>query len=777
MKSNASSVEPLEARIAPAAVLTFQNLDGETIKIASSKGTKADLMNAATISAFGELDKLDVSHTKFPTDIFAGADITISVSKLSAHPTNIFANVGFIDATGIDLGTVTVNGDLGKIDAGDGDSSTAGVKSLNVHSLGVLGTKTGAPDLDSTIIGALKTLKVTTDMKDALLLVGGSNALHDADGSISTLTIGGSLIGGATANRGEIFTTGDMGAVKIGHNLEGGAGTNSGSLFTKAGGKIASVNIGGSIIGGAGDNEAEIASSAIGPVTIGHDVKGGSGSGSGEISSLTSITSISIGGSLIGDAGFSSGSISAPDSIGAVKIGHDLHGSSGSLSGRIGCQNGKIASVTIGGTFAGGSNTFTGEISSNKIGPVKIGHDLAGGTASQSGRIIAVDSIEAVTLGGSLIGGTTGATGIISAGGAMGFVKIGGDVRGGSGGLDSAMISSGAKLAGVSIGGSLIGGAGDDSAEITSMGAIGPVKIGHDLLGGDGHASGNISGNSLTSIVIGGSLIGKSFTTGAHSGNGIIQISGDIGAVTIMHDLIGGSVSGTATLDFSGVIESFGGRIDSVSVGGSIVSGSDDSTTNQIGGDLTRNASIRADNDLGSLMVKGDIRGNQTLNGNSPVIVSARGQAVPGAKTDLAIGAITVGGGVEFFQILAGYDGTFTPKNADAQIGPVKVEGNWAASSLAAGAVAGGNGFGMGDTLISGAGTTNTAGIISKIASIAIGGQVIGSTGSGDHFGFVAEQVGSFKMGGVAIPLQAAMHTDDLSLIVLTTNDVTIHEI
>ena len=38
--------------------------------------------------------------------------------------------------------------------------------------------------------------------------------------------------------------------------------------------------------------------------------------------------------------------------------------------------------------------------------------------------------------------------------------------------------------------------------------------------------------------------------------------------------------------------------------------------------------------------------------------------------------------------------------------------------------------------------------VFSKIGSVAIGGQVIGTIGGTDHFGFVAENIGSFNVKG-----------------------------
>jgi hypothetical protein len=361
-------------------------------------------------------------------------------------------------------------------------------------------------------------------------------------------------------------------------------------------------------------------------------------------------------------------------------------------------------------------------------------------------------------------------------------VKIGHDVQGGSG-VGSGRISTNGKLAGVSIGGSLIGGSNSDSGEILSFGDMGAVKIGHDVQGGSGVGSGFIgSGGKLAGVSIGGSLGG-----GSNSFSGEIRSFGDMGAVKIGHDLTGGSITGAAALDSSGVIECFG-RISSVAIGGSIVSGIDTSS-----GSLTKNASIRALNDIGSLAVKGSLIGNSgdgTPANLSPVIISARGQAVPGATTDLAIGKISIGGRVEFANILAGYDSNLNAVNGDAQIGAVKVGGDWAASNLVAGAMNlgaddafGGTGanadnvnFGDSHDFSIGAGS---AGIIAKIASITIVGQVFGTPNSfstTDHFGFVAQQIGALKIGGSAIVLAAGPHNDNL-IKVGETSDMTVDEV
>jgi hypothetical protein len=663
MKPRSRSVlalESLESRLAPAVTIvnattaTFTDIDGDLATVKVSAGTLT--AGLFTTAAKGLGDQLQTIN--FSAGGFEAANLTISATKVATG--DGLVNVGYINSTGHDLGIVTVAGDVGQVDAGDSDPAAAAVASLTLRSLGRYGidTQAGGGALESNFNGALGTLVVKADVAAAF-----ANVDDGTDGTIGSVSIGGSLIGGSSTQSGRIFSSGDMGLVKIGHDLQGGTGGSSGAISSL--GKLAGVTIGGSLFGGSNTN---------------------------------------------------SGLIFSTGDMGLVKIGHDLLGGTGGNSGLI-SGSGKLAGVSIGGSLIGGSNTFSGAIlSSGDMGAVKIGHVVQGGSGGGSGLIQSVAKLAGVSIGGSLIGGSNNFSGAIGSGGDMGPVKIGHDVQGGSA-SDTGRVSCGGKLAGVTIGGSLIGGSATNSGAIGSGGDVGPIKIGHDFQGG------SISG-----------------TTGNLNASGAIQSSG---------------------------------RIASVVIGGSIVSGIDASTA----GSLFYNASIRAANDIGSFTVKGSLIGNTNANGDSPVIISARGQAVPGATTDLAIGKLTIGRRVENARILAGYDTLLTPKNADAQIGAVTVGGDWAGSSIAAGAVDGGNGFGnANDAKISGAGTTDSAGIVSKIGSIAIKGLVYGTPGgAADHFGFVAQQIGSFHCLGFTAALTAA--TDAPLELALTTGDVTNREV
>ena len=117
MKTSHASVEPLEARIAPAAVVTFTDVDGDLVTVSSSKGTHDQLV-AATGGVNGLNDHVLQTLDLTTSADFNGANISI-IATPKAGKGDGFVNVGYINASGRVLGTVTVNGDLGVIDVGN----------------------------------------------------------------------------------------------------------------------------------------------------------------------------------------------------------------------------------------------------------------------------------------------------------------------------------------------------------------------------------------------------------------------------------------------------------------------------------------------------------------------------------------------------------------------------------------------------------------------------------------------------------------------------------
>ena len=341
-----TAIEPLEARIAPAAFVTYTDLDGDLVKITASAGP----LDAADLTFIGGGTGGQLARLNLTDGGFNGANITFTVTK--AANGDGLAAVGFIDATDRDLGTVTVKGDLGQIEAGDDAYATPGLEALNVRSMGRYGlaTQGGAGDLRSDIASALGALNVAGDFKDASLFV-----IGNTEADIGSLTIGGSLIGGADQFSGYIGCEGALGALKIGGDLRGGAGLGSGLI--EAVGKLASVTIAGSILGGTGKSSGGLVNYAdMGPVKIGRDLRGGAGEGSGFTTSAGNLTSLSIGGSLVGGPAQSSGNVSVGGDVGSLKIGRDLIGGYNRFAGCIEC-GGFLESLTIGGAIVAATIT------------------------------------------------------------------------------------------------------------------------------------------------------------------------------------------------------------------------------------------------------------------------------------------------------------------------------------------------------------------------------------------------------------------------------------
>ena len=77
--------------------------------------------------------------------------------------------------------------------------------------------------------------------------------------------------------------------------------------------------------------------------------------------------------------------------------------------------------------------------------------------------------------------------------------------------------------------------------------------------------------------------------------------------------------------------------------------------------------------------------------------------------------------------------------------------GNWTGSDIVASARAGADAlFGTADDVLLAGGDAT----IAAIARINIKGAVAGTAAAGDHFGFVAEELGTVKIAGALLPLQ-----------------------
>ena len=67
--------------------------------------------------------------------------------------------------------------------------------------------------------------------------------------------------------------------------------------------------------------------------------------------------------------------------------------------------------------------------------------------------------------------------------------------------------------------------------------------------------------------------------------------------------------------------------------------------------------------------------------------------------------------------------------------------------------------------------------ITAKIASVLIRGQALGTPGGSDGFGFVAQQIGSLRIGGTTSPLRSGASNDTTPLPVGATADLFAREV
>jgi hypothetical protein len=289
------------------------------------------------------------------------------------------------------------------------------------------------------------------------------------------------------------------------------------------------------------------------------------------------------------------------------------------------------------------------------------------------------------------------------------------------------------------IGGSVLGGDKTLQGVFRTTGSerIGMLKIGHDVVAGSVDSTGTMFAGSIGRATIGGSLIG-----GTDFSSGRVYSSERIGSITVAHDVRNTGISS--------------GKIGKVTIGGSLIL--------EDGG---FGASVSASTTIGSLVIKGDVVGRA----DQSVYIAAGGPAV-NAQSQVAIGSLTVGGSVEHTVVTTGRNTT----NGHSQVGAVKVGGDWVASSIAAGALTAANnydltGFGNGDDTLLPGGPVN---IVSKIASIVIKGEVRGTAAGGDHFGFVAQEIGSLKVGTLTYVLKKGVKED---IALGSTSDFKLHEI
>ncbi|HYR59691.1 MAG TPA: hypothetical protein VEO95_13715, partial [Chthoniobacteraceae bacterium] len=532
MRNIHTAIEPLESRIAPASVFVFTDIDGDHVKITSSKGdlSAANVVNlsnagqpAMAVGKPHELQQLNLDST------FSGATITITATpSTDLGGTTVqgdgFTNVGEINAQNVSLKSVAVHGDLAKILAGSTNTATLGLGSLVVQSIGNFGTdkEIGAtPDLVSRFQNGVGSIVVNGNVTGAFLHATATGLATTA--KIGSITIKGSLIGatgddsaGATDDTGEVAASDGIGAVKILGSIIGGSGKQSGRVGTGPGGKIGSVAIGGNIVGGSNDNSGEVESGAgIGAVAVKGEIEGGSAFRSGLIHAKTLIASTSVGGSVIGGTFGETGGIESDGDLGTVKILGDLRGIDFTTTSS--SPNFKHTGFVLAlGRISGGVS----------VGGSLIAGMETGGTLSFSGSIQAGHDIGAVTVLGSLVGNS--ATPVIISGVGQ-AVKTKTDVA-----IKSVAIGGGTDFAQIMGGYDTTGASADGDAQ------LGAIKIGSNMI-----ASSIVSGIESTTpfdpnFGAADKVIATNNTAAIHSAIASITVGGQIvGTVSPTTDSFG----------------------------------------------------------------------------------------------------------------------------------------------------------------------------------------------------------------------------------------------
>lgn len=518
---------------------TYTDLDGDLVTV---KITKGDLHHATTLWDATDATVMNgqlLTVLTLTAAEFAGTDVSI----VAVHGTtgDGLANIGWINATGNNLGKVVVDGDLTNVACGVAGAGAVGLKSLVAQSMGTL--QAGAFAIISNITGSIGSITVKGDLHNVEIFT--SNGLGLAN--IGSLTVGGSIVDSYVVAADNFATAKVVGGV---YGIFLGAG------LSATHGKLAQVSIGGSVVGG------QIAATDIGTVKIAGDLRAGS-LGSGAINAEGHLGSVAIGGSLVGGSSLYSGCINGWLGVASVVVGGDVRGGVAAHSGAIEAgqldattdaitHTGALAKVTVGGSLIGGSAKFSGSILSvGSLGSATVRHDVIGGSASNTGDIDSFADADLITVGGRLQGGPVSYSGrIVAANGDLGVVKVRGDVVGAVG-ADTGIVFAGGDIANVTIGGSVFSGNGVGSGSIRSGAVLGPVKVSGDLVGSQAHPV-YITAKGLLMAPVGSSPVAmKSVTVlgSAHFASLVAGISafsfapmnGDagIGSVKIGADAIG----------------------------------------------------------------------------------------------------------------------------------------------------------------------------------------------------------------------------------------------
>lgn len=531
-------IEPLEERIAPATLVnpttvTYQDKNGDAVTVSISKSlfTQAKMAKLFTFDT-GAVNGDNTAKQQLESlNIFnlgqAAKGLNISITATPVNGSSGIVDVGLIDASGLDLGTVIVGGDLGRINAGDLTHHAPGLGSLTVESLGERGTATQAPGgtLVSKISGPVGSITVNGDVDGAAIGIGGG--VH---GTLASLLITGNLNGGTTQYAGSIRAQGSITSAEVDGSIVGGAGASSGIIGTSK--TFGMVLVEGSLIGGGGSFSGAILSTgAMNSVEIRGDVIGGSGDNSGQVGTASNLGSVKVDQSVIGGGGSKSGTILATGNIGSVTITTGLVGGTG-------IDSGEVASARNGGAIQIGSFGVPGPALKPLDGTFQ---GIEGNSGVRSGSVDAGGNFTSVTVYGSIQGYFSGSESAPGAG--AGTVQAGGQLPNVvvTGNLDRALIVSTGDLGAVNVSGLI-----EDGTVIHAHGGIQSVTA-------SGVTDSTVVADTggIGPILVNGGVVSDIANSTFRAGQGIARITANTGtysaAITNSGFDAGGSIGGINT--------------------------------------------------------------------------------------------------------------------------------------------------------------------------------------------------------------------------------------
>lgn len=523
---------------------TYTDGDGDLVRVKTSAGTLKSSQFHWLTSADGTRRELRFMDVHGDTS-FTGANLSFTAKK-TATGGDGRVDLGYLDLAGVDVGAITIGGNLEDLEAGSGGAAFA-VKSLTARSLGGATTDTAAGSL--AIKGKLGALTIKGDV---------TNAAFSAT-SVDVTKIGGSILGGAGDDSSHFMFAATK-SFSVGGSIVGGAGKNSANL--ELGGTPATVKIGGSVLGGRGNFSGQLFCSPTVSLTIGGDIIGGDVGGtnvdtSGLVTLQAATGTVKVGGSIIGSGDYG-GSLAGLDAK-SVTIGGSIVGNPGYSNGFVSFT--KTGSFKLGGSIVGGKGG--GVLGLGETGRVDIRGSLID---SGNGGFFNIASVQTFTMGGSIVAGTTTGNGGSGAGfGTAGSITIKGGLQG-----------TPDHPATLSVSGKANPATAADALAVKSIAIGGNVVFGEIFIGGSTRDFVTHLSVQAQSITIGGDFIASNIVNGFEPGaDGFYGTADDkpddldgnnLIKATIASIIIKGRATGTSSSGDSYGIQAE--KIGSVTIGG-----------------------------------------------------------------------------------------------------------------------------------------------------------------------------------------------------------------